>query len=211
MRTKNEKLLWHEWNPGLDNDHLTLGHVLSTMPSIEASDVPLWIRIIENPASPVAFPGAITLANHDAVHVVLGRGLMTQDEAFVIGYTMGADRALRDWHGQAFAWISHRLYRPPYRFSAGDLVSFRLGLWEGRIQPCKNINKVDFSALHGNSMRDLRARLGVCRNRLYSVYAYEKSLLPDTKASRRLDIDMDKLDPSALMSPVTDMKAVHEG
>lgn len=200
-RTASEKLLWHEWTPGLDNDDWTLDYVLSTMPGAAPSDIPLWIRIFENPSSPFAFPGAISLAGHDAVHVLLGRGLMPQDEAFVIGFTMGADTALKDWQGHMFGWIAHTLYRPPYRFGWKDLVAYRLGVWEGRIQPCENIHKADFNALRALPLAEVRTRLGICRNRLYSVYAYEKSLLPDTKASRRLDIDLKKLDPSALLRP----------
>src|SRR6056297_825277 len=101
---------WDEWNPGLDTDDMTLRAVLDTLPAAAAEDVPEIIRKYENPESPDALPGAIALARHDCIHVLLGRGLHVQDEAFVIGATMGAasdiadegvHRRIRDVRGRA--------------------------------------------------------------------------------------------------------------
>tara|TARA_B100001989_G_C24513021_1_gene451504 strand:+ start:650 stop:1285 length:636 start_codon:yes stop_codon:yes gene_type:complete len=197
-RTGNPKLLWHEWNPGLDNDQWTLGYVLDTMPSVEADDIPLIIRIFENPSSFMAFPGAITLARHDAIHALLGRGLRVQDEAFVIGFTMGAASRLKNWHVAIFALIAQHLYRKPYNFKARDIMVFRMGIWEGRMQKCQDLQDFDFENHRDQTLRDLRKKLGIDRNRLYSLYAYEKLLHMDTKASRRLDTDLKQLDVSAL-------------
>jgi hypothetical protein len=118
----NEKLLWSEWNPGLDNDELELKYVLETMPGVEAAEIPLMIRLFENPSSIIAFPGAISLKRHDAMHIVLGRGLMVQDEAFVIGYTMGSHKKLKDWHVSLFSFISRNLYKSPYSFKRRDMI-----------------------------------------------------------------------------------------
>ena len=82
-------LLWDEWSPGLDTDVMTLREVLQTMPASDATSVPEIIKKYENPESPHALPGAISLARHDCIHVLLGRGLHVQDEAFIIGATMG--------------------------------------------------------------------------------------------------------------------------
>jgi hypothetical protein len=79
-----------DWDPGLDNDGLTLCSVYDGMPKDGADAVPWYVRLLENPRSPVALPGAIDLFGHDCLHIVLGRGLLAQDEAFVIGYTMGS-------------------------------------------------------------------------------------------------------------------------
>lgn len=200
-RTSNEVLLWNEWNPGLDNDHLSLGEVWGSLPAIAADKVPLIIRLFENPKSPIAFPGAIDLEAHDAIHAVLGRGLMVQDEAFVIGFTMGAARKFKPWHGSVFTWITRYLYRKPYQFSHQDLISYRLGMWEGRSQGVEDIHLFDFTAHKDRSLKDLRKDLKIDRNRLYSVYAYEKILVPDTQASQRLDVDLNNVDPSAIRPP----------
>jgi hypothetical protein len=34
------KLHWHDWNPGLDNDQLSLQEVLASMPAAEADQIP---------------------------------------------------------------------------------------------------------------------------------------------------------------------------
>lgn len=201
-RSSHQFLLWHEWNPGLDHDHLTLGEVWDSLPAVAEEKIPFVIRLFENPKSPVAFPGAIDLPSHDALHVLLGRGLMTQDEAFVIGFTMGAARDFKPWHASVFTWITRYLYRKPYQFSHQDLISFRLGLWEGRSQGAEDIHTVNFDKLRDKLLKELRAELKIDRNRLYSVYRYEKMLLPDTKASMRLDVDLNNIDPSAIRRPI---------
>ena len=89
-------LNWDEWSPGLDTDDMTIAEVLASMPAAEAGDVPEIIRKYENPESPDALPGAIHLNRHDCIHVLLGRGLHVQDEAFIIGVTMGAASDLTD-------------------------------------------------------------------------------------------------------------------
>ncbi|MBL4559174.1 MAG: hypothetical protein JKP98_25385 [Rhodobacteraceae bacterium] len=88
-------LNWDEWNPGLDTDAMTLGAVLATMPAAAAEDVPAIIRKYENPDSPDALPGAIALDRHDCLHVLLGRGLHVQDEAFIIGRRWARPRTFR--------------------------------------------------------------------------------------------------------------------
>ena len=80
------------WHPGIANDGLTLRQVYRTLPGSTAAEIDPLVRLFENPASPLAFRGAITLERHDCVHVLLGRGLLGQDEAFVLGFTMGAEK-----------------------------------------------------------------------------------------------------------------------
>ncbi len=198
-----ERLKWHEWTPGLDNGHWTLGAVLETMKSAGgagAMAIPWIIRLLENPTSPLHLPGAISLERHDAVHILLGRGMRVQDEAFVIGFTMGADPALRDWHVSLFKWASNVLYPKVYRFTNDHLVAFELGVREGRRQPCTNLHLFPFEDHLGETLDSLRKRLGINRARLYAVFRHERILLPATKASWRLDYCR-TTDPSAIRSP----------
>lgn len=200
-RSSNPSLLWHEWSPGLDHDHLTLGEVLSTLPAIAEDKIPLMIRLFENPKSWIAFPGAISLPRHDIIHVLLGRGLTTQDEAFVIGFTMGSASKIRNWQLLAFQYIAQYLYRAPYAFSREDIMAFRLGANEGLSQSCTDLHLTELENEKETVLSDLRKKLKIDRNRLYGVYAYEKILLPSSKASKRLDSDLKKLDPSATVQP----------
>ena len=58
---------------------------------LRQENIPLIIKLVENPNYNTSklFGGAVDLFTHDCVHVLLGRGLLVKDEAFVIGYTMG--------------------------------------------------------------------------------------------------------------------------
>jgi len=64
MRRRSQYLEATEWNPGLDNGHRTMGMVLSTLPGAEQDDIHWLVRLIENPKSPIAFPGQISLLRH---------------------------------------------------------------------------------------------------------------------------------------------------
>ena len=53
--------------------------------------MPLIIKLVENPNYKTSklFGGAVDLFTHDCIHVLLGRGLLPKDEAFVIGVLWG--------------------------------------------------------------------------------------------------------------------------
>jgi len=195
------KLHWSDWNPGLDNDQLTLQHVLSTLPAAKAEQIPWQVRALENPSSPIAFPGAISLHRHDAIHVLLGRGLSKQDEAFVIGYTMGAATHIRGWQFFIFRFVATHLYPRVYRFRRNDLVAFDLGFAQGRSGKARDLHCVPFDAMGDRTLRQLRSELGIDVLALEAAYRMEASYLPQTAASRRLDKDFGGVDPSDLQPP----------
>ena len=103
-------LPWEDWVPGLNNGHLTMREVFDTLPGITPDEVAWHVRMLENPASPISFTGAIELHPHDCVHILLGRGLLNQDEAFVIGYTMGTNKRIPRWQLWAFEKIATYFY-----------------------------------------------------------------------------------------------------
>jgi hypothetical protein len=105
------------WCPGLDNAAHSLASVYHSMPKDAPGAIPWYVRLLENPKSPFALAGAIDLFGHDCIHAVLGRGLLPQDEAFVIGFTMGRAGACPRWHASLFRWCAEHLYAKPYRFS----------------------------------------------------------------------------------------------
>jgi AraC-like DNA-binding protein len=198
---RQTRLNWRDWNPGLDNDHIHLGEYLQSLPAASPNAIPRIIRLVENPASRLALPGAITLARHDAIHVLLGRGLLLQDEAFVIGFTMGCDSAIRPRHRNLFRWISTRLYPKPYRMSKADMLAYNLGFDYGLDQHHRDIHEFPFESHLDWSLKDLRTHLGLSVHRLHALFNYEKLLLPGTATSQRLDLDWKGTDPSDLYPP----------
>lgn len=203
------KLEWHQWNPGLDIEELSLGEVLSSLPGASAVEIPWIIRLLENPSSRLALPGAITLARHDAIHVLLGRGLTVQDEAFVIGFTMGASKKLTNWQQNIFMFASLYLYPKPFNFTREDLIVYDLGVKEGQHQKATALEDFPFEDHMDRPVADLRRELGINPVRLRSIYRWERKLLPHRKTSRRIDVDVggvDATDITPLEAPASDWK-----
>lgn len=183
-------LEWSDWQPGLDTDDMTLGAVLATMPKSDAEDVPEIVRRYENPESPEALPGAIALDRHDCLHVILGRGLHVQDEAFVIGATMGAASDITAGVLDRFAEISTTLYPPVWRFKPEHMASFRLGTgFALDNMPGADLHLIPFETppYQVRKVADLRKDLGLVKAEMRAYYRREELLVPGTRASRRLD------------------------
>ncbi|MCM1981870.1 hypothetical protein [Lyngbya confervoides] len=125
------------------------------------ADIPLIIRLLENPASPIALPGSIDLFGHDCLHLLLNRGMDNFDEAFIIGFTMGNARELQKRHLNTFRLVASHFYPPPYRFSEGHLKSFDLGVLYGQRLPFRDIHLVDFSLHLDRSIAQVRELFGI--------------------------------------------------
>ncbi|MEL7027094.1 MAG: hypothetical protein AAGO57_07705 [Pseudomonadota bacterium] len=190
-------LEWDEWQPGLDTDDMTLAAVLATMPAAEAADVPEIIRKYENPESPDALPGAISLERHDCLHVILGRGLHVQDEAFIIGATMGAASDINDDHVETFIRVSTTEYPKHWRFKDEHIGSYRLGI--GFAQD--NLHDADLHLTpfedepwQSMTVGEVRKRLGLTKAEMRAYYRKEEHLVPGSRASRRLDTSAQRTD-----------------
>lgn len=183
-------LNWDEWNPGLDTDEMTIAEVLASMPAADADDVPEIIKKYENPDSPDALPGAITLARHDCIHVLLGRGLHVQDEAFVIGATMGAASDITGEIVDFFIKVSTTEYPEHWRFEEEHIPSFRLGVGFSMDNlPGKNLHLIPFEEepWQSKSVREARRDLGIVKEELRAYFRKAELLVPGTRATRRLD------------------------
>jgi hypothetical protein len=205
--TETDRLHFLDWTPGLDNDHLTLGEVLDTLPASPPESIPFIIQLLENPKYWwLPIPGRITLMRHDAIHVLLGRGLSRQDEAFVIGFTMGASwkdhsSRLRTIQYRFFRWCVSRLYRPPHRFNENDLRVFDMAFAKGEESGAENLESFPFERFLDLTIRELRVRLGINTQKLYAVYRKEKIMVPNSRYSRRLDTDWQGFDPQSIYRP----------
>jgi hypothetical protein len=177
---------WWEWFPGLDNDHRTLREVLGEMPAAPPAAIPWVVRLFENPAGWLRLHGAVDLERHDMIHVLLGRGLLDQDEAFVIGFTMGSTRAVSWLERTWFKFAVSRLYPEPYRISWRTLAAFDLGLEAGRDCGVSNVHLRLGREFLDRPLGEVRRRLGIDPVRLRESYARERAALPGTLASQRL-------------------------
>ncbi len=176
---------WTRWYPGLETDQLTVGEVLNTLPGFAADDVPAIVRAFENPVSPLKLPGACTLEQHDVLHVLLGRGLVDQDEAFVLGFTAVSDPGFSEQDMEKYK-LAFSLYPEPYCIRGCDLLAFDLGVESARRMHVKNLVDLDVTAVRLLTIGHVRDELGIDKQTLYEMFARERQLIPDTPWSYRL-------------------------
>ena len=124
----------------------------------QQGDIPWLVRFMENPASPLPFPGKISLENHDCLHLLLDRDVSAQDEAFVVGFTMGNDVATKGIHKAIFKFFSRYLYPKKFQFSEEHLKTFDLGYAYGKklAEVSPNLNKINFRDYFDKTIDELK-------------------------------------------------------
>ena len=155
------------WVPTFASTKRKLNSFLNEMEpfKLHQEEVPLIIRLVENPKYKTSklFTGAVDLFTHDCIHVLLGRGLLPKDEAFVIGYTMGSGKQMARWRRNLFVFCAKYFYPSGYRFGEEERFIFNLAVLAGS-QCSIDLSKVDFKKLLdlriSEIRRDLRIRMG---------------------------------------------------
>ena len=177
------------WHHPLSEDDCLLHEVLDKMFDFKLSpeDVPLVIKLVESPRHRTSkiFTGAVDLFTHDCIHVLLGRGLLPKDEAFVIGYTMGSAKRMKRWRRNLFMFVSKYLYPEGYKFEEEERYVFYSGIMMGSKCPT-DLSEVDFSKLSDCNIKEAREKLGVDKRTLKCYYCTEKRLFPESRESQRL-------------------------
>lgn len=71
------------------------------------------MRLLENPEyhlpGVTQFHGAVDLDMHERIHILLGRGLLTADGAFTIGFTMGSTKRVQCLEAWLFGALALRV------------------------------------------------------------------------------------------------------
>lgn len=175
------------WHHSLSKGSHKLSTVLDGMKEFKLSqkDVPLIIKLTENPNYPTSklFTGAVDLFSHDCIHILLGRGLLPKDEAFVIGYTMGSGQQMSRWRRNLFLWVCKYLYPKGYKFNEEERYVFYSGVMAGS-KCVTDLSDVNFEELINYKINDIRQILGVDKNALKCYYCLEKSLFDDKESQR---------------------------
>ena len=137
---------------------------LKTNTAKKQKDVSWLVWLIENPKSPFHLHGAATLHNHDHIHVLLRRGQANDDEAFVIGFTMGNDDRTKSWESKLFKFISRWLYPKGERFTKKQLKIFDSGFKYGqsKLNLYKRIGEFHWDKMDKNiPLDDVKKSFGV--------------------------------------------------
>ena len=182
------QILSEKWHIRLGRE-IKLGGAKKTMEyfALAQEEVPLVIKLTENPKyfTSRLFTGAVDLFTHDCIHIILGRGLLVKDEAFVIGYTMGSAKKMKRWRRNLFMWVCKYLYPEGYKFGEEERFIFYSGVMAG--SKCGvDLSTVKFDRLLDYDLKDIRLLLGVDENLLRCYYCTEKKLFKDIESQRLL-------------------------
>ncbi len=166
----------------------TFQQCLSTMKdfSLTQEDIPFIIKLVENPKYDIGlFAGYVDLFTHDCIHILLGRGLLVKDEAFVIGYTMGTSKRMFRWRRNLFMFCAKYFYPEGYSFGEDERFIFNMGVMAGSRCPT-DLSKVDFKKFLNKSVSETRDKLYIDSSLLRGCYLAESQLFNDSLESRRL-------------------------
>ncbi|MFT4765824.1 MAG: hypothetical protein ACI9OH_002938 [Oleispira sp.] len=179
---------YRDWLIPFSCDHISLRQGLASLSELgaPAKKIPFIVRLLENPAGLGLLPGSVDLHQHDCIHLILGRGLLPKDEAFIIGFTMGSTKRLSTWGEKLFSWISNHYYPEVYRFSSEDLEVFKDATHLAQVSHCQAFDDIDFDHYLDFSLADIRKKLGLETQLIQTYYQLEKLRYPHAIESQRL-------------------------
>lgn len=183
----SDTLTYADWHIPLSRDGIRLREAAAELAQVGAApdDIPLMVRLAENPRFNL-FHGAVDLKTHDYIHIVLGRGLLAKDEAFVVGFTMGSTQRLSATEERLFALVAEHLYPGIYRFTEEDVRVFRDAVRLAFVSEAPPLNQVDYRGYFDRSLGDIRRELRLEIPLLQAYYGIEKRRYPQSPESRRL-------------------------
>ncbi len=160
---------------------------MDTPTGLSSEEIPAIVKAFENPTSPLKLPGAVTLEHHDVLHVLLGRGLVDQDEAFVLGFSAVADPKFTAADIDRYK-VAFSLYPEPFCIRGCDLIAFDLGVQAAQRMQLRGVMELDLSEVRHCTIGELRQKLGIDKEVLYATYDEERKRIPSTPWSNRLPV-----------------------
>lgn len=183
---------WRDWHLPISFGNYTLKQVLDSSAHMKAQqeDIPLMVKLVENPKFDLPgfdiFHGAVNLHDHDCIHALLGRGMLSKDEAFTIGFTMGSTNRVTSAEQKLYEWAAKYLYPGPYKFDDEAIQVFKDGVHLGYVSDCQPLDQIDFNSYMDITLDSIRQRLGLETDLLLAYYNIEARRYPQDKASQRL-------------------------
>jgi hypothetical protein len=183
---------WRKWHVPLSHGETTLRAAHRSMRAIalKQRDVPLLVQLVENPRFDLPgieiFSGATKLRTHDYLHILLGRGLLPKDEAFVIGFTMGSTNRVGAVEETLFTLIARYLYPKSYRFDEEDVAVYKDAVRLAYISDCQALAEVRFASMMDWPLRKIRNAVGLEEDLLRAYYNVEARRYPKALESQRL-------------------------
>jgi hypothetical protein len=189
---KEQQDTWRKWHVPLSCAELALDEAYRSLKAfgMQQRDVPLIVQLVENPRFDLPgveiFSGAADLQKHDCLHILLGRGLLPKDEAFVLGFTMGSTNRVGDVEERLFTLIARYLYPKQYRFDDDDVAVYRDAVRLGYVSDCRPLAEVDLDTMLDWPLGRIRQAIGLEEDLLRAYYAIEARRYPGSVESQRL-------------------------
>jgi hypothetical protein len=183
---------WKKWVINLSEEDMTVREALEFQMKAGSADqvnIPLIVKLIENPRYNIPyitiFDGAVNLYEHDIIHVLLGRGMLQKDEAFIIGFTMGSSNKMSTLQKRFYTLIAKFLYPKYYKFNCEDVEVFKKGAHLGYVSDCTPLNEVNYKELMDLTIKEAREKVGLDVDLLKAYYKSEKLKYSNDLASQR--------------------------
>ncbi|MEM0965003.1 MAG: hypothetical protein AAGJ81_02465 [Verrucomicrobiota bacterium] len=183
---------YKRWLLPLSWGHLTLREAYEYLTIVGApqGEIPEVIRWTEGKDSHLVkqfFYGGVDLRAHDYIHILLGRGLLPKDEAFVIGFTMGSTNRLHSMNEDAFAYIAKHHYPNAYRMDDESREVFLDATKLGFVSDCTPLDQIDFKPFLDTTIDEVRKRINLRPDLLEAYFRdVEQLRFPEDPASKRL-------------------------
>lgn len=180
------------WFISINETEMTLRDAKARMDEIalEQEDIPWIIKMVENPKWDIPgfdiFSGATDLNTHDYIHLLLGRGVMPKDEAFVLGFTMGSTNRVGEIEERLYTFFAKYLYPKVYRFKSDEIRVYKDAVRLGYISRCTPLDKINYEQYLDLTLEEARKAIGIESSLLKAYYEIEKSTYPKSIDSQRL-------------------------
>lgn len=187
-----EQIPFEQWHVPLSSGSRTLGDAYRSLRDVglRQDQIPFMIQLVENPRYDVPgiemFPGATDLETHDHIHILLGRGLLPKDEAFVLGFTMGSTNRMSATEERLYEFFTRYLYPKSYRFGDDEIQVFRDAVRLGYISDCMSLAEVKYFDYSDMTLEQTRVTLGIESDLLQAYFRIEQRRYPRAAESQRL-------------------------
>ena len=181
-----------DWHIPISQHNVTLAACRQRMQPIQLHqhDIPLIVQLAENPKYSLGgmqlITGGTNLKQHDDIHIVLGRGLLAKDEAFVLGFTMGSTHHFNLVEQNLYGLFSQFLYPKAYRFDQEDFFVFKQAVHLAKISQCQPLPTFNFDQLAEKTLFEIRQQLAIEVDLLEAYYRIEQRRFPNAQECQRL-------------------------
>lgn len=170
---------------------MSLGEALASLPSTQAAgELPLMLRLQRDPVlsflGQLVFRVGIDQHQYQCIHILLGRGFLPMDQAFVLGFTIASTQKGSLPEHRLNAEITRHFSRSEIQLSGSENAVFKEGIKLAYMSSCAPLDDFEFEPWHACSLGDLRDAVGLETELLRAYYLLEKHHYPHSRESQRL-------------------------